>query len=201
MCVEWVFLLYVYTAHTHTLNTSSLFLFSILRGSFYARTNRRSISILILYIFSPQHTEICSLKKIWKEKEAQGFLLKKRKIEVNRGALARRERCWRKKKKRRKKHPPTDYYTIRRGTWCGILPKPRIPFSSSFCRENRRRRGWRADERTCLTLIDSRPSATCRVLPKHRNWARPNSRTLGKFKLLYRSVSISITIETISPRD
>lgn len=129
MCVEWVFLLaasipHTHT-HTHTLNTS-LFLFSILRGSFYARTNRRSISILILY--PHQHTntpKYVLFKKIWKKKkEAQSFLLKNEKREKL-SEPGRPGPAWKvlgKIKKRRKKHSRrliiTLYVVVRDAASC-----------------------------------------------------------------------------------
>lgn len=80
------------------------------------------------------------------------------------------------------------------------MPKPRIPLSSSFCREieeegaDGRMRGHVSPS---SILVRPQRAGYCRNIEIER----PNSRTLEKLsKLLYRPVSISITIETISPR-
>ncbi len=77
--MSFLLLLRLYRTHTDTLNTSFSSFDS--PGLFYARTNRRSIFILIyLYIFVFLPTEICS-EDLEQKKEALEEEKRKKKIE------------------------------------------------------------------------------------------------------------------------
>lgn len=128
--------------HTHTRWTLLLSFSFRFSGALFMHVLTGAAFPFLYYIFFPPNTPKYVLwRRFEKKKKRKVFFWKREKLKWTGAPWPGVKGVGERKKKRRKKHPPTDYYTIRRGTWCGILPKPRIPFSSSFCRENRRREG------------------------------------------------------------
>lgn len=162
----------LYRTHTRwTLLLSFSFRFS---GALFMHVlTGAAFPFLYLYIFFPptHRNTMFSLRRFEKKKKRKVFFWKTKRVK-NWSEPGRPGPAWKvlEKKKKTKETPAdwllhyTSWYVMRH------LAKTAHSFEQFILSGNRRRRGWRADERTCLTLIDSRPSATCRVLPKHRNW-------------------------------